>query len=60
MIRVNGAHFAEIEKTLLYISEARERAELEKADANMAPAPRGRPGGAPGAGAFAATPPENR
>ena len=41
-------------------AEARERAELEKADANTAPSPRGRPGGAPGAGAPAANPPENR
>jgi hypothetical protein len=27
MVSVNEAHFAEIEKTLLYVSEARERAE---------------------------------
>ncbi len=37
--RVNEAHFAEIEKTLLFISEARERAEraaktLERDDAD--------------------------
>ena len=35
---------------------ARERAELEKAEANQAPAPRGRPAGAPGAPST--TPPE--
>ena len=38
--KVNEAHFAEVEKTLLFISEARERAEkaakaLERGDADV-------------------------
>ncbi len=58
---IDGEVFFDRQKDLaMRDAEARERADLEKADANTAPAPRGRPGGAPGAGALAATPPENR
>ncbi|MDQ2665066.1 MAG: amidohydrolase family protein [Gemmatimonadota bacterium] len=58
---IDGEVFFDRQKDLaMRDAEARERAELERADANTAPAPRGRPGGAPGAGALAATPPENR
>ena len=58
---IDGEVFFDKQKDLaMRDAEARERAELEKADANTAPSPRGRPGGAPGAGASAANPPENR
>jgi imidazolonepropionase-like amidohydrolase len=58
---IDGEIFFDKQKDLaMRDAETKERAELEKADANIAPAPRGRPGGAPGAGALAATPPENR
>ena len=58
---IDGEVFFDRQKDLaMRDAEARERADLEKADANTAPAPRARPNGAPGAGALLATPPENR
>ena len=58
---IDGEVYFDKQKDLaLRDAEARERAVLEKADANTAPAPRGRPGGATGASAPATTPPENR
>ena len=56
---IDGEVFFSKEKDIVMrASEARERAELEKMEANMAPAGRGgRQGGAPGAQSF--TPPEN-
>ena len=56
---IDGEVFFSKEKDIaMRASEARERAELEKMEANMAPAGRGgRQGGAPGAQSF--TPPEN-